>query len=229
MLEVTQNCNRRNIIPVFLFVCKALHCVTENNDQVELTLLEEMKFAMRQEQGAECSGHAVVRTTKMNTSETSYRAHVSAPWQDLSHRDRHYFDKVRTDGNSHLQEYRIQQSQKKLRHTFEDELSMPSFPDIPPVSETESEKMRSRGGSHPCLTGRVWGCGGDDRQGLCAPPKTQGGCVQRRKLKQPLVTTAVRIPSGLTDLHLAVNERDLSDATKAAWICGPFPIKRQGR
>ena len=79
---------------------------------------------MRQEQGAESSGHAVVRTTEMNTSGTSCGAHLSAPRQDLSHQDHHYFDKVRTDVNSHLDEYRNSAiRKKKLTHTFEDELT----------------------------------------------------------------------------------------------------------
>ena len=63
------------------------HILTQNNDQVELTLLEELQVAMHEEHAAESSWHAVVRTTKMNTSETSNRTHVSAPWQDLSHQD----------------------------------------------------------------------------------------------------------------------------------------------
>ena len=69
-------------------------------------------------------------------------------------------------------------SQTELWHTFEDEISMPSRPDILRVSETECETMRSCGGSHPCLTRRLLECGGSDRQGLCAPPKTRGGSVE---------------------------------------------------
>ena len=195
MLEVAQNCSRRNISPVF-FVCKTLQCLTKNNDQVELTLLEELQVAMREEHAAESSGHAVVRTTKVHTSETSYRAHVSAPWQDLSHQDPHYFDKVCSDVSRHLQEYRVQLSETKLWHTFDDELSIPARSDIAPVSETESEKMRSCGGSHPCVNGQVWECGGNDRQG----PKTRGGCVQCRKLKQSFMT-----PSWQTSSHSGPN------------------------